>query len=239
MLWSGLSCPQLPRERDHGPAGVQVYGFPPGAASLLAHPRWFLALGACGLATSFTSTLMFTSLGAFFNKISDPAMGGAYLTLLNTIANMGATDASRVPVPQCCPPFSPVFDVRLRPACNAGVVLPKLGIFWLVDVLTLRECKGPAGLLVAHACPGRPPSALHESVGCGVGHKAQPPFQLRRWCITRVHGAPALQHQVASEVVLAPRAEVLPSGLEAPRPCKADFHSVMHDGAQRRAHGCC
>ena len=55
----------------------------------MEHPQWFLGLGACGLATSFTSTLMFTSLGAFFNRISDPGMGGAYLTLLNTIANMG------------------------------------------------------------------------------------------------------------------------------------------------------
>ena len=63
--------------------------FPEGAESLLGQPRWFLALGACGLATSFTSTLMFTSLGAFFNRVSDPNMGGAYLTLLNTIANMG------------------------------------------------------------------------------------------------------------------------------------------------------
>ena len=75
---------------DYKPQVLQVYGFPSSAASLLEHPRAFLALGACGLATSFTSTLMFTSLGAFFNKISDPAMGGAYLTLLNTIANMGA-----------------------------------------------------------------------------------------------------------------------------------------------------
>lgn len=32
---------------------------------------------------------MFTALGTFFNRISDPEMGGAYLTLLNTIANMG------------------------------------------------------------------------------------------------------------------------------------------------------
>ena len=32
---------------------------------------------------------MFTALGDFFNRISDPAMGGAYLTLLNTLANVG------------------------------------------------------------------------------------------------------------------------------------------------------
>lgn len=68
---------------------IQVWGFPAGAQSLTEHPRAFALLALCGLLTSFTSTLMFTSLGSFFNRISDPAMGGAYLTLLNTIANMG------------------------------------------------------------------------------------------------------------------------------------------------------
>lgn len=68
-----------------------VYNFPSGASSLLSHPKAFLALAVCGLLTSFTSTLMFTAMGSFFNRISDPGMGGAYLTLLNTIANMGVT----------------------------------------------------------------------------------------------------------------------------------------------------
>ncbi len=71
-------------------AWVQVYQFPSGANSLGDHPWWFGALAAAGLVTSFTSTLMFTALGSFYNRISDPDMGGAYLTLLNTIANMGA-----------------------------------------------------------------------------------------------------------------------------------------------------
>ena len=70
---------------------MQVYNFPSGASSLLSHPKAFLALAVCGLLTSFTSTLMFTAMGSFFNRISDPGMGGAYLTLLNTIANMGRT----------------------------------------------------------------------------------------------------------------------------------------------------
>ncbi|WIA38680.1 hypothetical protein OEZ86_001986 [Tetradesmus obliquus] len=63
--------------------------FPPGASSFMEHSSWFGALSAIGLVTSFSSTLMFTALGSFFNRISDPVMGGAYLTLLNTIANMG------------------------------------------------------------------------------------------------------------------------------------------------------
>ena len=37
-------------------------------------PGDFAALAAVGLITSFTSTLMFTALGSFFNKVSDPDM---------------------------------------------------------------------------------------------------------------------------------------------------------------------
>ena len=71
-----------------------MYRFPSGANSLGDHPWWFGVLAAAGLVTSFTSTLMFTALGSFYNRISDPDMGGAYLTLLNTIANMGARTLS-------------------------------------------------------------------------------------------------------------------------------------------------
>lgn len=74
-------------------AGVTavVARFPTGASRLDTHPWEFAALATLGLATSFASTLMFTAMGSFFNRISDPAMGGSYLTLLNTIANMGVT----------------------------------------------------------------------------------------------------------------------------------------------------
>lgn len=66
-----------------------VYYFPANAASLTDAPVAFGILAALGVATSFSSTLMFTALGDFFNRISDPTMGGAYLTLLNTLANVG------------------------------------------------------------------------------------------------------------------------------------------------------
>lgn len=68
---------------------LQVYFFPSGASSLTDQPWWFATLAVAGLVTSFTSTLMFTALGSFYTRISDPDMGGSYLTLLNTIANMG------------------------------------------------------------------------------------------------------------------------------------------------------
>ena len=79
------------------------------AATPFSHPGLFVALGGLGLLTSFSSTLMFTAVGSFYNRISDPEMGGTYLTLLNTIANM-------------------------------GIVLPKLGMFWLMDELTTTQC---------------------------------------------------------------------------------------------------
>lgn len=34
---------------------------------------------------------MFVAQMAFFAKISDPAIGGTYMTLLNTVANIGGT----------------------------------------------------------------------------------------------------------------------------------------------------
>jgi len=66
-----------------------VYYFPLGAVSVSDAPGSFAMLGILGAASSIASTLMFTALGDFFNRISDPLMGGAYLTLLNTLANVG------------------------------------------------------------------------------------------------------------------------------------------------------
>jgi MFS transporter, PAT family, solute carrier family 33 (acetyl-CoA transportor), member 1 len=40
---------------------------------------------------SYASTIMFVSLTAFFTQISDPIIGGTYLTFLNTISNLGGT----------------------------------------------------------------------------------------------------------------------------------------------------
>jgi hypothetical protein len=68
---------------------TMVYYFPLGASSVADAPGSFAMLGLLGVASSISSTLMFTALGDFFNRISDPLMGGAYLTLLNTLANVG------------------------------------------------------------------------------------------------------------------------------------------------------
>jgi PAT family acetyl-CoA transporter-like MFS transporter 1 len=42
------------------------------------------------LLDQFGSQLMFVSQMAFFARVSDPAIGGTYMTLLNTVANLGS-----------------------------------------------------------------------------------------------------------------------------------------------------
>ena len=65
--------------------------FPPGAGGFAGHAPWFGALAAVGLVTSFTSTLMFTALGSFFNRISDP--GAPYSALFAVAARAPAVRA--------------------------------------------------------------------------------------------------------------------------------------------------
>jgi PAT family acetyl-CoA transporter-like MFS transporter 1 len=43
------------------------------------------------LLSSFMSTIQFVSLCAFHTKIADPAIGGTYMTTLNTLSNYGGT----------------------------------------------------------------------------------------------------------------------------------------------------
>lgn len=82
--------------------------FPVGVPHISGAPISFGILVILGLLTSFSSTLMFTALGDFYNRISDPTMGGAYLTMLNTVANI-------------------------------GVVVPKVAIFALIDLMTIKK----------------------------------------------------------------------------------------------------
>lgn len=41
--------------------------------------------------STFTSTVMFVAVSAFHAKISDPLIGGTYMTLLATVSNLGGT----------------------------------------------------------------------------------------------------------------------------------------------------
>lgn len=52
---------------------------------------YFLFVITMTVFSSFASTILFVSMGSFFSIISDPLVGGTYLTLLNTLANLGGT----------------------------------------------------------------------------------------------------------------------------------------------------
>lgn len=89
--------------------GLVIYFFPSGGIST----PYYLVVLALTLATSFSGTIQFVSQvrariahahahvsyqtppnatqGAFFTRISDLSIGGTYLTLLNTFANLGGT----------------------------------------------------------------------------------------------------------------------------------------------------
>jgi MFS transporter, PAT family, solute carrier family 33 (acetyl-CoA transportor), member 1 len=53
-------------------------------------PLWLLGLGLLVLALgAVASSSMFVAQMAFFNRVSDARIGGTYLTMLNTLANLG------------------------------------------------------------------------------------------------------------------------------------------------------
>ena len=53
-------------------------------------PAWVWAVGFLPLALgTAASQIMFVAQMAFFNRVSDPKIGGTYMTMLNTIANLG------------------------------------------------------------------------------------------------------------------------------------------------------
>ncbi|KAG8991543.1 hypothetical protein FRB93_002755 [Tulasnella sp. JGI-2019a] len=55
-------------------------------------PAWFFVLLiVTNVLSQFASTIQFVGISAFHTQISDPIIGGTYMTLLNTISNLGGT----------------------------------------------------------------------------------------------------------------------------------------------------
>ncbi|KAF6766496.1 acetyl-coenzyme A transporter 1-domain-containing protein [Ephemerocybe angulata] len=52
---------------------------------------FFTYLIAFTVISSFTSTVQFVGISAFHTRVSDPLIGGTYMTLLNTFTNLGGT----------------------------------------------------------------------------------------------------------------------------------------------------
>ncbi|KAJ3183714.1 hypothetical protein HDU85_002143 [Gaertneriomyces sp. JEL0708] len=66
---------------------ILVKSFPEGGATT----GYFWAVMAATVLNSFMSTVQFVGMGSFFTRISDPMIGGTYMTLLNTLSNLGGT----------------------------------------------------------------------------------------------------------------------------------------------------
>ncbi|KAL9600545.1 MAG: hypothetical protein Q9219_003091 [cf. Caloplaca sp. 3 TL-2023] len=84
---------------------------------------WYLlTVIASHIFSTFTNTVMFVAISAFHAKISDPLIGGTYMTLLATVSNLGGTfprffilklvDAFTVAT--CHPPSSPPLSADLK-----------------------------------------------------------------------------------------------------------------------------
>lgn len=67
-------------------AQIIVYMFP---ESGQVTKTYFILVILHHLLGSFMSTIQFVSISAFHTQISDPLIGGTYMTLLNTISNLG------------------------------------------------------------------------------------------------------------------------------------------------------
>ncbi|CAG9466014.1 unnamed protein product [Pedinophyceae sp. YPF-701] len=110
-----------------------IAAFPSGgpAPELAAAPLRYATLLAISISYSFSSTLMFTSLGALFAKISDPSISGTYLTLLNTVANVG------ISIPK--PAMFALMDWTTRAVCEIGGVSAERKAVLDGDCLNMEE----------------------------------------------------------------------------------------------------
>jgi hypothetical protein len=68
-----------------------VAGFPSKTADGGIPFSYFLLIAATTVTSSFASTVQFVGISAFHTQIADPVIGGTYMTLLNTVSNLGGT----------------------------------------------------------------------------------------------------------------------------------------------------
>lgn len=70
-----------------------VAGFPSNAdgGKATIPMSYFLLICVTTVTASFASTVQFVGISAFHTQIADPLIGGTYMTLLNTVSNLGGT----------------------------------------------------------------------------------------------------------------------------------------------------
>jgi PAT family acetyl-CoA transporter-like MFS transporter 1 len=70
-----------------------VAGFPKGddGGKSVISTAYFSLITVVTVTASFASTVQFVGISAFHTQIADPLIGGTYMTLLNTVSNLGGT----------------------------------------------------------------------------------------------------------------------------------------------------
>ncbi|WVQ77305.1 hypothetical protein IAR50_006989 [Cryptococcus sp. DSM 104548] len=125
-------------------ATLVVAGFPTGGVG----SGYFGLIIATMLFSSLTSTVQFVGICAFHTQIADPLIGGTYMTLLNTVSNLGGTwpkplilhSIDLLTVASCSLPTSHASS----PGSSAANPLGKVGL-----EATYGECVSEVG---KHAC---------------------------------------------------------------------------------------
>lgn len=99
---------------------------------------YYAALLTVSLAYSVFAANMFVSQMAFFARVSDPAIGGTYMTLLNTVANLGYLGSKLVVT----------YGIDLFTFKNCYIEVDD-------DLVSLGVCTVPAGADVDPECAAR------------------------------------------------------------------------------------
>ena len=108
-----------------------IFSLSASTAGGAAIPLWVYGFGVVlTIVTSVATSAMFVSQMAFFNRVSDPKIGGTYMTMLNTISNLGGqwpgtfVLATKGYIEQLAPEANSFYGVT---ACSV-----LLGVAWLV-----------------------------------------------------------------------------------------------------------
>lgn len=115
-----------------------VAGMSPSAVQPIS-TAYFLLIVASTMLNSFAGTVQFVGITAFHTRIADPAIGGTYMTLLNTVSNLGGT-------------WPRYFVLKMVDYFNDAVCTPPVGVdaTKIANVLdlantSLGECTSEAG----------------------------------------------------------------------------------------------
>jgi len=173
MIAFSIAVPLIVQRWTSGPNSMQVYlysipmrmiggllssalllyvkqAYPAGAGVGAAPFAWYAAVWATACVNSFASGLQFVAMMSFFARIADPTIGGTYMTLLNTLSNLGY----KWPASLVLALVEPLTARECRAPVAAAAAARRGGLFGL-----FRRAK-PAAAAAATALAG---------ISCGLG----------------------------------------------------------------------